>query len=215
MREFAEKSAAAGDPVGLYELGNCFRTGEGVALDRERALLLYEQAARLGHLSAMVRYAEMGFREDDLERYKVWTTAMTLGHPGDNIGEEATRLLRRFSETGDSGRAVFALGQGLKKHIDVEATQVCEQVVSDEQFIAIVRCVNLYDRWSDDARAAVMLWVGNAKKTLARSISNDIRRMIAEIVWNERAAWGENDMRCTSSQIIAQKLISKNETEEK
>ena len=48
-------AAAAGEPDGQYRLGLCYEYGKGVPGDAQRALRLFEAAARAGHLAAAAK----------------------------------------------------------------------------------------------------------------------------------------------------------------
>jgi hypothetical protein len=60
--EFFEKSIAAGEPSAYSNLGILYQKGEGgVPLDNEKAVALYREGARLGHMSAKMLLAQLLF----------------------------------------------------------------------------------------------------------------------------------------------------------
>ena len=52
-------AAAAGEPDGQYRLGLCYERGKGCMGDAQRAMRLYDAAARAGHLAAAARAGAM------------------------------------------------------------------------------------------------------------------------------------------------------------
>ncbi len=58
-----EGPAAAGDPDAMFNLGQAYRLGRGVATDLKRAEDLYAQAAAKGHLQAADTYGLMLFQD--------------------------------------------------------------------------------------------------------------------------------------------------------
>src|SRR6186713_2724186 len=62
VREW-EGPAAAGDPDAMFNLGQAYRLGRGVATDLKRAEALYAQAAAKGHLQAADTYGLMLFQD--------------------------------------------------------------------------------------------------------------------------------------------------------
>lgn len=81
--------AAAGDPDALFNLAQAYRLGRGVDIDSARARLLYEQAARLGHVKAADNYGLMLFQEGEQDK--------------------AMPMIRAASDRGDP-RAQYVLG---------------------------------------------------------------------------------------------------------
>ena len=49
----------AGEPDGQYRLGLCYERGKGCMGDAQRAMRLYDAAARAGHLAAAARAGAM------------------------------------------------------------------------------------------------------------------------------------------------------------
>jgi TPR repeat protein len=62
VREW-EGLAAAGDPDAMFNLGQAYRLGRGVATDLARAEALYAAAAAKGHLQAADTYGLMLFQD--------------------------------------------------------------------------------------------------------------------------------------------------------
>lgn len=58
-----EGPAGAGDPDAMFNLGQAYRLGRGVAADAKRAEALYARAAAAGHLQAADTYGLMLFQE--------------------------------------------------------------------------------------------------------------------------------------------------------
>src|SRR5690242_8601879 len=84
-----EGLAAAGDPDAMFNLGQAYRLGRGVATDLKRAEDLYAQAAAKGHLQAADTYGLMLFQ--------------------DGRREEALPYVREAARRGDA-RSQYLLG---------------------------------------------------------------------------------------------------------
>lgn len=84
--EWYQKSAAQGDSWAQNNLGNLYRSGDGVTQDYAKAMELYQQAAskgdsyayrNIGHL-----YAEgQGVKRDDKKAFEYYTKAFEAGNP--------------------------------------------------------------------------------------------------------------------------------------
>lgn len=77
--------ASANDPNALFNLGQVYRLGRGVAKDMSAARSYYERAARLGHVSAqgnlgtLYFFAEDGALKDQEKAVSWWQEAATNG----------------------------------------------------------------------------------------------------------------------------------------
>ncbi len=50
------------------------------------------------------------------------------------------------------------------------------------------RAMSLYLRWNEEAKRAVLCWLWLARD---KNVVKDIRLLIADLIWEERAAWSE------------------------
>ncbi len=57
--KYREKAAGLGIPEGMYQLGQMYETGQGTAPNLEKALALYDQAAKYGFQPAAARAEEL------------------------------------------------------------------------------------------------------------------------------------------------------------
>ena len=80
----------AGHDEACFILGDAYAAGNGVSLDRAKAIAWFKKAAETGHIRAMVRLAN------------------ALGHPDSPAsGEEGVRWLKQAAALGDSAAMVF------------------------------------------------------------------------------------------------------------
>lgn len=75
------QSAEAGDPDGIFYLGECAWYGEGMAEDKKKAISLYVDAAEGGQEQAMTRLGQIALEEGHSEEAVQWfTRAAGLGY---------------------------------------------------------------------------------------------------------------------------------------
>ena len=84
--EYFEKSIAAGEPSAYSNLGILYQKGEGgVPLDNEKAVALYREGARLGHMTAKMMLAQALFNgigvesADPVEAVRLASEASGMG----------------------------------------------------------------------------------------------------------------------------------------
>jgi hypothetical protein len=53
------------------------------------------------------------------------------------------------------------------------------------------RYVDLHTRWVADAKAAIECWIAAARSL---GVCRDVRRLIARMAWEDRAAWSASQM---------------------
>ncbi len=178
-----EKSVAQGENEGMDVLSEYLRDGECCGKDEARARSLMLEGALLGDPFAQVVWAECYCEPGSTECF-VWLRRAVRNWGGArfvmrSVGSRIPEQLQLY-DGGGSGRIVFELGlafssdrTNLSKLDDVDAAK---------------RAVAIYGQWSKMAKTAVSCWLWAAKHM---GVVKDIRVMIAEVVWEERAAWSE------------------------
>lgn len=68
--EWFRKSSGKGCTRSLNNMGICFELGRGVEKDRDRAYLLYKEAAEKGHIQAMENLAYLTFQNGRISKSK-------------------------------------------------------------------------------------------------------------------------------------------------
>jgi hypothetical protein len=186
---WAEKAAAQGDRDGLCCFANCLWNAVGCAVDKSRALVLYKEAAELENLYGCWWYAERAFTEDDWERFHWWGRAATLGEEASrqSLVNLAVEQLQRFMD-GESGRIMFEIGAACKEHVDKEHNTVFSRKFRKKNVRAVERAIALHDKWCTNAKRTIYCWIWVGKKL---GLSKDVRFLISNEVWRDRAAWSE------------------------
>ncbi len=88
------------------------------------------------------------------------------------------------------GRIVFEIGAALRNAPDWQQGTMYDDSVAacDYSIVACKRAVKLYKQWCAEASRAVMCWLWLARK---EGVAKDIRVVIADLIWEQRAAWSE------------------------
>jgi hypothetical protein len=178
-QEFAwvQSSASKSDRNGIFALASCYATGRGCEKQLDKAASLMREAIALGHLSAPARYGIDFFAEDDWRRYHWWGSARERALEGTvvQLQHAARKQLRLFERGQGSGRIVYEIGAAL-------CTTVAGACVPPHA----ERCVHLYRQWTLLAKDAIECWIVVGRRL---GVAKDVRRLIAEKAWKERAAW--------------------------
>ncbi len=147
------------------------------------AFLLWREAAELGDGTAQFKYACFCC-PDSLERFKWIRRAVTQpGHIGlRDLLWWAIEQVSMFEKSG-SGRIVFEVGAAF-------ASIECWKDIgrSSAEVVACSRAMQLYKQWCFEANVAVLCWLSLAR---SNGVAKDIRLLIADLIWDERAAWSE------------------------
>ncbi len=178
--ESVQRAADQGEPEALATLGSHYWHGMHMAADKERAKLLWREAALLGHGWAQFYYAEE-CRDNPVERF-VWLRRLAVS--GFKVAQNellsvVSEELTRFDQ-GCSGRVLFEIGAAFSGISNWSGQSKVAGYAN--------RAVNLHDQWCASARRAVLCWLWLARD---RNIVRDIRLLIADLIWQERAAWSE------------------------
>jgi hypothetical protein len=76
--------------------------------------------------------------------------------------------------------------RAFKWHVDAANMKVFGRINLEEALEAAQRCIKLHNEWISAAKTAIECWVAVAMK---HGVVKDARRMIARMLWAERAAW--------------------------
>ena len=148
------------------------------AADKERAAQLMLQGAELGDPECQCEYAihccaESGFAQLEwLRRAGIQGSGVVMQELGNLASEHAG---------GGSERLLYEIGAALSaKNIPGTATQSATA--------AIEHAKKLFLRCNEEAKRAVLCWLWLSKK---EGVAKDIRLLIADLIWFERAAWSD------------------------
>jgi TPR repeat protein len=166
-----QKAAAQKNRDGMFELGMCYRSGEGCECDPTKALALWREAAE----NDWRRYQWLGMSA----RKRFWQSTPLLV-------EAAESQLQLWESGWDGGRVLLELGRVFRGQVAQGAVFGME--CRDDEYAAAQRCVDLHDRWTSMARAAIACWLAIARRL---RVAKDMRRLIAQMVWDGRADWSK------------------------
>ncbi len=186
--EFAEKAAVSADRNGMYLLGERYQVGRGCARDTRRMLMLYGEAAKLGHPGAQIWFGMNCFAGDNVERYRWWGRATGPAFSqGQYLWEDAAaKQLKRFDE-GGSGQCVFEIGRWCGSRVDVLTSLPAPDKANCAKEIQILqRAIALHREWSEKATRAIECWIWVARQL---GVVKDIRQVIARQAWESAWMW--------------------------
>ncbi len=186
QREWLEKAVVGGECEGMVALSHVMWRDETT---RGRAKLLEREAAELGDPQGQFNYADRHC-EDGSAEYFAWNRrcAMQSGFVAalakQMLIRAAVTEMRKFAH-GGSGRNVFELGMAFRDFKQWPETMSNTEQVDESMTHARI----LYLEWCREAEVAISCWIWAAKQL---GLNNrDVRRLICEHVWHERAAWSE------------------------
>jgi hypothetical protein len=125
--KFAQLAAAQGERGGFYELGRCFRDGEGCKKDLDKAKENYLRASELEDVAGMRLLGEM-FDESSPQRWGWWGRAAALGNWSGFLYNFEKQVNLFNSGTG-SAAVMFAIGQALQGHVNEDERTIFGEIV--------------------------------------------------------------------------------------
>jgi hypothetical protein len=182
----AQLAAQTGDRNGLFELGQCYRSGVGCAKDMANANELFRAAAESGFGLAQYVYGR-SLGHFDWERFYWLGCAATRGLEQHRFCDEILRLLPLF-EKGEHARVLHTVGSVIRTNINVGSRFVFREPYSEDKMVKLQQVVELSDGMLVRARRAVACWSVAGRRL---GLAKDIRVMIAKMVWEEPWQWGK------------------------
>ena len=183
-RKFRLACAAAelGSAMGTYVLADCVWRGFGCEKDEKFAFELLERAADLGSYTAC--HDLLKFDLDASRRVKLVSKFCGVRPFGfDRLELGLVELFQGYSRDGTGGDAVFEAGEVFRGNIDVGERRVFGHKRHPHQVEIFTRAVAMYEEWCHLAREACVAWVLIARRI---DFNKDVRRIIAEMVWQAR-----------------------------
>jgi hypothetical protein len=176
--KFAQLAAAQGERDGFYELGLCFRDGEGCEEDLDKAKENFLLASKLGFVYAMTELGAL-LDESDPQRWRWWGRAGALGCSWDFLSSFAKQV-------SGSGSAVvmFAIGQALQGHVNEQARTIFNNNINFDPLIGPAKqAIAFYEAQIKATKDAMCAWtlVGIKLKVV-----KDVRKLIAKLIWDSR-----------------------------
>ncbi len=180
--EAMEKAAAQGEPDAMAQLGYDLWYGKsGANKDESRAECLWREGALLGCPVAQLHLATRFCVPNSLERV-TWLRRSAVQNLSTAIGalaREVREACRRFAD-GGSGRVLFEYGLTF-------ATIDLRNQMDRFAYDTVVKC---FEQWCSDAKRSILCWLWAAKQL---GVAKDMRVMIADLIWKEKAAWSERN----------------------
>ena len=193
--DFAQRSAKAGDRVGLRNLGLCFETGRGCEIDSAQAITLYKQAALLQDGEAMYRYANLAFKIDNPCRYLWFGKAAQKGRFSSLCALRAGTIFEPLVESKLFEKEAvkhmnafdYYSGQGCGPVLFMIG-RMCKSILVDygfsrENHKIMEQTVEIYHSCLRRAKNATLCWILCAKRL---GLYKDISHLIAQFVWERR-----------------------------
>ncbi len=184
---WVEKAVAQEDPDAMMRLA--FLLSQSPAADgtvnTARIHQLYRQAAELGHGYGQYCCAINCCPDNSLQQFEWVRRAVSQA---DGLSAVAALIanfepqLALFDAEG-YGRIVFEIGAALfAAELDWKVWSSPECILAGE------RILSLFQQWCSEAKTGILCWIWLARKL---GIVKDVRLMIADRIWDERAAWSE------------------------
>ncbi len=185
--EWLQKGAALHEPTAMAWLGDCYFFGEGVEENATTARELYREAVELGDGHAQIALAEHCLLPGSIEYFQ-WLRRASLQQNAAAVGcllPFVPRVKDYLDNRGreEDGRLVFQIGGVLAAY---ECWQYLPFMAPSLSVFDQLR--NLCEQWLIEAERAVLCWLWLAR---SKRICKDSRLMVADMIWEERAAWSE------------------------
>ncbi len=182
--ELLENALAQGEPEALHlQACRLFAQIERNAAHEAAAAKFFREGAELGNVDCQYEYGMLCSSRDSLAQFE-WLRRAAMQNHFDSICHfvmEAVRFVALY-DGGGSGRIVYEIGAASA------GSNNTWPGMDEKQRAANERAVSLYKLWNEEAKRAVLCWLWLARE---KNVVKDIRRLIADLIWEERAAWSE------------------------
>ncbi len=180
-----DRAVAQGESEALREMANHTQSGGyGFQINVARSKQLLLDSALLGDWCAQMLYSRRFCAPGSVECI-VWLrrAAMQEGNGLQRLLREEVVEQVELYEKGGSGRVVYEIGS------EFDLLGGWGESNDDPVILAAgKRAVALFEMWREAAKRAVLCWLWLARM---RGVPKDIRVLIADLIWEYRAAWGE------------------------
>lgn len=177
----AMESAKKGDPDGMFQLGCCYKYGDGHVIDLEQAKQHFCLAGELGHVSSMVSFG-CCFHSSNPRRWLWWGRAAKKGWSEYLV--RFPRQMQKYKRGNVSFSVVMAIGRTILSSIDSERRTI---IGSGRNFSgaidAAIFASGLFASQIYACRQAVDTWILVA---MCMRVGKDVRRLIGELIWADR-----------------------------
>ncbi len=174
------RMASQRDGEGMCQLAECLWDGVGCEKDEDKALLVWKEAAHLCDRTAQCDYGKRAFKVSEWQRDRWWGRAALQG-----CGIAVNGLANKAMQSLDcDGRVLFEIGAAFEGNVML--TSLFGFSYHKSVIEAVERVVAQHSEWCANARRAVSCWIWIAR---LQEVNKDVRVIIANLVWNERAAW--------------------------
>jgi hypothetical protein len=180
--QFAQLAVAQGERDGYYNLGCCFRDGEGCERDLDKAKEAFLVSSKLGEVASMVQLGRL-LDESDPQRWLWWGRAACLENAWDLLDSFAKQV-ELFNSGSASAVVVFAIGRSLHGHVNEESRTIFkEQDRFDSRIGPAKQAITFYEMQIKATKDAMHTWslIG-----LHFGVVKDIRKLIAKLIWDSR-----------------------------
>ncbi len=205
-----ESTWAMGEPNAMLNLGSRMWIGRKADVDERRAVELVREAASLGEMYSFLSLADMAPLYGSVQYYELVHQAAIGPDSHRAVGRMISSAVEELEwlQKGGSGRFVFEIGavwkvrKGFLRDRFGSASDTAGEVA-----------ISLHTKWCGEAKSGILgsLWLSRSLGVL-----RDIRLLIANLVWQERAAWSE---RGANPAIVADRdacfLVYHNNTKER
>jgi hypothetical protein len=187
---WAQRAAANGDREGMFQLASRHHYG-GIGCDWnfKKAMVLYGEAARCGHVEAMETYGRLAFDEMSWERYWWQGRAAMKGFRELQFCDAVVPLFKSFEE-GENARILHTVGPVLKA-IDGLVGNADSALRSAAVLVRPVRhIIEMYEAMTERARRAIARWALVGRRC---GLVKDVRVMVSKMAWEEAWRWNKRD----------------------
>ncbi len=179
---YAQKSAAQGERDGFFTVGFCYLYGHGCDEDREKAREYLLIAAELGYINAMICISRLIDPDDPKRIFWLGKAATSKTNSCQPFVNEIYNEIVSFKSGIGNTKIVFAIGRVLKGQIGTH--KIFGERYSSSDTIALANeAVQFYDFQLQMYRKAVDCWTHISLKI---NVVKDIRKMIANLIWDSR-----------------------------
>jgi hypothetical protein len=180
--ELSKLAAAQGERDGFFNLGLCFRDGEGCEQDLDKAKENFLRASELGDVSAMIELSAL-LDCSDAQRWRWMGQGAVLGLSWLFLAKFSEQV-ELFNSGSGSALAVFAIGRALQGHVNEGKKRVFNSGYNFGSCIGLAKqAIAFYEAQIKATKDAMRAWslVGIKLKVV-----KDVRKLIAKLIWDAR-----------------------------
>jgi hypothetical protein len=188
--KWSMRGAGQNDRNAICRLGVALHNGWGCAVDAAKGEELIRLSAEWEHAGGEYVLGLVAYGEHDWERYMWWLRAAERGINERPFCEvHVMQFLLPTFERGENSRILHVVAPVIRKHLDVEKSEVFGCGFTQDKMAMLLRVLELHDQLTGVVRRSVDCFAIVGRRC---GLVKDVRVLIGKLLWEEAWRWGQD-----------------------